>query len=323
MIKSLIYFAKKSFIFVLGFFVVVFVLEALISFAIKKIKVGEYGVLNKIDSGEINADILVCGSSRALKAVNPKIIEKVTGFTCYNIAADGADLGVQLPKLKWYLNKNKKPKIIIQDIAQFGDVISNRIYEPFKYLPYLSDDSLYNGLLRIDKDFWLHKYLFPTNLIYYNFDFYAKLFQELVLTIKKQDIYVNGFLPDQSKWSGNLELLQKENPEGFTVYFSEDYKVYLHQLVKLCKENRIILLLTVLPVYYKIQEMTKNREEAMKTYKSFEENPFVVYLDFLDVDFTSDLENFYNFSHVNLKGAEKFSYFLSKQINLILSQNAN
>lgn len=311
-------FAKKSLAFIFGFLAIVYILEEIINFSVTKIKVGEYGVMNRINGGVINADVLVSGSSRALKAVNPKIIERETGLTCFNIAADGADLGVQLPKLKWYLNKNKKPKILVQDIAQFGDVISNRIYEPFKYLPYLDDDSLYNGLLRVDKDFWIHKYLFPSNLIYYNFDFYAKLFQELYLTLKKEDNFINGFLPDNSKWSGNFELLQKENPDGFVSYFSEEYKNYLYQLKQLCKENEIVLLFTVLPVYYKIQEITKKKEAAIDFYKTLEQYPFTYYVDFLDAEFTSNQENFYNFTHLNLNGANKYSIFLAESLNKML-----
>lgn len=316
----MISFAKKSIGFILGFLILTFLLETTINFAIKKIKVGEYGVLNKINSGLINTDILILGSSRALKAINPAIIEKHSGLSCYNIAADGADLGVQLPKLKWYLNNNKKPKILIQDIAQFGDVISNRVYEPFKYLPYLNDDSLYYGLLRVDSDFWFHKYFFPSNLIYYNFDFYTKLFQELYLTLKDNDIYVMGFLPDNSKWSANFELLMKEHPEGFSAFVSEEYASYLNELKQVCKENDIILLLTVLPVYQKIQDITKNKEAAINFYLDLEEAPHVYYLDFLDSDFTAEVNNFYNFTHVNINGANKFSELLANRVTIIFNQ---
>lgn len=316
--KSLISFTKKSLIFIFGFLAIVYLLELAINFTIRRIRVGEYGVLNKIDGGEINADIIVSGSSRALKAVNPIIIQRETGLTCYSIASDGADLGVQLPKLKWYLNRNKKPKILIQDIAQFGDGISNRIYEPFKYLPYLSDDSLYLGLLKVDRDFWIHKYLYPSNLIYYNFDFYSKLFQELFLTLKEEDNFINGFLPDNSKWSANFELLKNENPNGFEAYISTDYEVYLRELKQLCLEKKIIVLFTVLPVYQKVQDLTKNKEAAIEFYSSLEDIPHAYYVDLLDSVFTSDKENFYNFTHVNLNGANKYSSTLSKQIKLIL-----
>ena len=39
---------KKVFYFIIGFLTVVYFLEVLINFAVKKINVGEYGVLNKI-----------------------------------------------------------------------------------------------------------------------------------------------------------------------------------------------------------------------------------------------------------------------------------
>lgn len=317
--KALISFTKKSLIFIFGFLAIVYILGLAINFTIKRITVGEYGVLNKIDGGEINADIIISGSSRALKAVNPIIIQRETGLTCYNIASDGADLGVQLPKLKWYLNRNKKPKILIQDIAQFGDGISNRIYEPFKYLPYLSDDSLYLGLLKVDQDFWVHKYIFPSNLIYYNFDFYSKLFQESYLTLKEEDNFINGFLPDNSKWSANFELFKKENPGGFEAFISKDYEIYLRELKQLCIEKKIIVLFTVLPMYQKVQDLTRNKDIAIEFYSGLQDIPHAYYVDLLDSVFTSNKENFYNFNHVNINGAnifsEKLSYWIKNKLS--------
>ncbi len=80
-------------------------MQLTINYSTKIITVGEYGVLNKINEGKINAKILISGSSRALKGINPKIIEKGTNASCYNIASDGSDLGVQFSKLKWYLSQ--------------------------------------------------------------------------------------------------------------------------------------------------------------------------------------------------------------------------
>ena len=97
----------RTLFFSAGFLVLVFLLQSLILFTVKRINVGEFGVLNKIDRGGINADIIISGSSRAYNGIHPGVIESVTGMSCYNIATNGTDLGVQLPKLKWYLNHNQ------------------------------------------------------------------------------------------------------------------------------------------------------------------------------------------------------------------------
>ncbi len=316
--KEFLYFAQKSIYFVIGFLIFVYILDMLIGFSVRKINVGEYGVLNKIDDGAINADILISGSSRALKAINPQIITQETGMSCFNIASDGSDLGVQFPKLKWYLNKNRKPRILIQDVSQFGGEISTTIYEPYKYVFYLSDDSLYYGLKQIDQRIWIHKYLFPSNLLYYNFDFYTRLFSELHQTLLNQDKYINGYLPDNSRWAGNFELFKKERTKGINCYISQENVNYLYELKEYCENQRIILILIVLPNYYRLKEITHNAEEISMFYAKLENIPYVYYLNYVNIELASLEDNFYNFTHLNADGASKFSTKLAADLIAIL-----
>lgn len=312
--KPLIPFIKKGLLFIIGFLALTYAMETTFNLAIRQIEVGEYGVLNKINDGNINAEILINGSSRALKAINPQIITETTGLTCYNIAADGADIGVQLPKLKWYMANNTKPKIIIQDISQFFGGISTTVFEPFKYLPYISNDSLYKGLLKIDDTFWLHKYLPAANIIYYNFDFYYKLFSELRNSAIGNDHYVNGFLPDSSNWASDFDLYKKQNPIGVKSSVEENYKLYLLELKKHCEINDIVLILTILPNYYRLAELAKNTEEISEFYSSLETIPKIYFLDFGNSSISKNEENFYNFTHLNITGANKFSELIVKEI---------
>lgn len=316
--KSFTAFIKKGTIFITGFLVVVLILQAIILFAIRHINVGEFGVLNKLNRGEINADILISGSSRSLKAINPEVIKDMTGLSCYNISSDGSDLGVQLPKLRWYLNRNQKPKYLIQDLSEFGGSISNTIYEPYKYLAYLSDDSLYSGLLKIDKRMRIHKYLYPTNLVYFNFDFYVKLFQELYLSVKKSDFLINGFYPDNSRWSGNMDLFKEEHPNGLIPSLPNEYISYLVDLVHICKENDITLILTVLPYYYLISEDQVKEVDVISFYSSLEDSHTVYLFDYSKGAISEDVNSFYNFTHLNNSGATMLSELLSRDLLEIL-----
>lgn len=313
-VKVLFPFVKKSLLFILFFLTVVFCLELVINFAVKKVSVGEYGLLNKIDNGNINADIIISGTSRALKAINPKIIEKDLGLSCYNLASDGSDLGVQFPKFKWYLTKNTKPKILIQDVSQFGGSISPKVYQPYKYLPYLSNDELFQGLMKINSDLWFNKYFFPINLIYYNFDFYVELLKELIKSISGHDKYINGFLPDESKWSVDFEKYKKANPSGISCSMSKSYKYYLQELSKFCKNQHIILILVALPNYYRLSELTINQKGVQKYYKNLGKHSNVIFLDFSNSQISKNNKNFYNFSHLNIIGANKLTNLLSMQI---------
>ena len=312
-------FLKKTLLFILGFFVLSFLIDRFVKIVINQIDVGEYGVLNKIDNGKINSDILISGSSRALKALNPEIISNETGLSCFNIASDGSDLGVQLPKIKWYLNNNKNPKILILDISLFGGKISKTIYEPYKYLPYLSDDSLYQGLLNIKEDFWKNKFFFPANLMFYNFDFYVKLFLESINSFKKNDSFINGHLPDNSTWNGSFEKFKTDNPNGINCSISKEFAGYLNELIVLCKKNKIVLFLTVLPNYYELRGITNNLEEVLTYYESLKNEPVIYYFDYSPNVIFRDNRYLYNFTHLNSNGAKIFSSLISKDLVKLLN----
>ena len=67
-------------------------MEYALNIITRNINVGEYGVLNKINEGKINTDILISGSSRALKAVNPEIIKIKTGIKIENRSSNDSTI---------------------------------------------------------------------------------------------------------------------------------------------------------------------------------------------------------------------------------------
>ncbi|PID60696.1 MAG: hypothetical protein CR986_03615 [Ignavibacteriae bacterium] len=291
-----------------------FVYDQTIKWLVREINVEDYGVLNKINEGKINADIIVCGTSRSLKAVNPEIIEQKMGLTCFNISSDGSDLGVQIPKLKWYLTNNKVPKIIIQDLSFFGGSISKIIFKPFKYLPYLDNESLYHGLLSIDQNLWKNKYFFPANLLYYNFDFGVDLVTGLLKSFLGKEIYIKGFFPDNSKWTINVDEYLSKNQE-FKCRITSEFKKYLNELINICIKNDIKLVLVSLPIFYKITENAIGEKEIAQYYHSLEKNnQNIFFFDYNSSSICRDTTNFYNFSHMNLCGAKKLSTLLARDL---------
>jgi hypothetical protein len=296
-------FLIKGILFILVFVVFTYILQSLLILSIRTIKVGEFGVLNKIKKGEINADILISGSSRSLKGINPEVFEKETGLSCYNISSDGVSLEIQVPKLKMYLNNNKAPKVIIQDVDILGGFTLNNIYEPYKYLPYISDKDLLNGLKKIDEDFWLHEYIHITNIPYYNFDFYTILISDLQNSIKGKDLYKKGFYPDNSKWSTSIEQLKINRPDGINVSISKEYDNYLEELIRICNSHKIKLILVSLPYYNEIFSIVNKKADTDKYFQNKSQQDEVYFL---------------NFSHLNSKGADTFSMYLAKKIKELL-----
>jgi hypothetical protein len=149
---------------VLFFAVVVataYVLDATISRGLKQIQTSKFGSLNRVMSGAVDAEVVINGSSRALVHYDPRIIQQVTGYSAYNLGMNGVLIDVQLAVLKSYLQRNSRPKIIIQNLESFTFKTTKpgEIYDPAAYLPYLNDEALYSALRAIDPAVWKWRHI--------------------------------------------------------------------------------------------------------------------------------------------------------------------
>ncbi len=307
----------KGFFFVLIFFLVSFVLQEALIFGIRTIDVGEYGVMNRVVNGEINAEIIISGSSRTWRGINPKIISEITGKSCYNLSSDGVRLELQLPKFKMYLNKNISPTILIQNIDPTSCIISNKIYEPYKYLPYLDDEDFYNGLAKIDDDLWMHKYFPPTNLVYFNFDFYVKFLKEIYYSYIGRETLVQGYFADNSQWSISDNLLSQKYPNGIKPYISKVYVEYLDELEELCRKKNIYILYMSTPQYKEYFNIVKKGMNIHEFFENRAKKSNIGYIDYSESELFDTKEYFYNYNHLNNSGAE----ILSKEIGEYIKMN--
>lgn len=309
-------------IFIGGFLLLTVLLQGIIFFITRRIKIGDFGVLNAIENGIINTEMLVCGSSIGQSHYDPEILSEVTGISCYNIGLSGSALGVQLPALKWYLDKNRSPRFIIQNIDIFIGEIDSYIYEPYKYLPYLNNENLYKGLLRINHQLWLHKYVPIANLIYFNKDFQRSIFLGYFASLKgKKDILTRGYFPNDRPWIGEkLEKeFQKRNAGGIRYNVSKANQGYLRELADVCQKRKIQLIFVISPEKENIVALETNRKEITEFYSQFCNEKRIWFLDLSHSDLSQESELWVNMTHMKAKGAERFSRELGAKIKAKIS----
>src|SRR5215204_5648435 len=87
-----------------GFFLLcvaaLYVTHQSVDAGLRRIKTSHFGVFNKIVSGDINAEVLITGSSRALAHYDARIVQRSTGYTTFNIGVNGSQTDMQLAVLK-------------------------------------------------------------------------------------------------------------------------------------------------------------------------------------------------------------------------------
>jgi len=309
----------QSILFLLIFYLISFILNFMIISVLKSINIGDFGVLNKISKGQINTDIIISGSSRAYVHYNPEIITQKTNLSCFNIGTNGSELDHQIPKLKFYLNNNKAPKILIQDISIHSlNNFKSKVYDPYKYLPYINDKDLYKGFLNIDKYFWVHKYFPITNFIYYNTNFQRHIIREFVLSMKNgKDNLINGFLPQNLSWSETSDTFLKEMT-GIKYSIRDENIQLLKEEIELCKKNNIKLIFVISPLYFESLQKVENSTEIINTIKNVSESNQIIFINYLNSDVNYKKENFYNNMHLNNNGVTIFNYSLCDDLKKII-----
>jgi hypothetical protein len=254
-----------------------------------------------------NQDILIFGSSRAMNQFNSVIIEKNTGLSTYNCGFGGQGLLFSYIQLNESL-KRYTPKIVILDISP-NILLDPESSDKLKILlPYYERDTLiYN---RLTNNNYREKLKFLSSIYPYNSTIislarrYNSQFRD---TLK-------GFIPiDRTIDTTNLDAaISRQFPE--TEIPAAKFN-YLDQIVSLCEEKEVPLVLVMCPVYRLNENLEKMNGQITEYCKN--NYPEVHFADY--TKHALFLENARYFSdnlHLNNTGAQLFT----NEIAMVLSQ---
>jgi hypothetical protein len=293
-----------------------FALDRLIDFGLQRIAVGEFGVWNRIVQGRINADIIISGSSRALTHYDPRVLQQTTGRSAFNIGLNGSQTDMQLARLKTYLRHNRKPQLVIHNLDAFSlQVTHGEVYDPSQYVPYLDEPALFEALSRVDRMTWKWRHL----------PLYGYATQDLRLNWMRglrawlvgepANTHIDGYQPRHSAWTGEFEQFRIRHPNGLRVAVEPAGEQQLDELLSLCAEQNIRVVLSYSPEYLPVQAMTINRAEIMARFDALARRRGAVLLDFSASPISSQQSNFYNSQHLNVDGASAFSQELASRLS--------
>jgi hypothetical protein len=307
------------FIAILGSFA--FALNGLITVGLWHVKTGQYGVSNRIMRGEINTEIVINGSSRALSSFDPRIIQATTGLGAYNIGRNGSQTDMQLAVLKAYLEHNRKPKIVIQSLDGFSFEATREVYNPAQYVPYLDDDALWKPLRQINPGIWKSRYVPLYGYVVDDMTMPWVLGLGELLGWSQREDYFLGFNPRPLKWTGEFKSFRAANPRGVDWPIDPEGRQSLEELVRVCRTNGVQLIFVYAPEYSEMQALTRNRNEVFKGFHELAEEYDVPIWDYSDWRFGADTEYFQNSQHLNEDGAKVFSADLAARLQKFIATN--
>ena len=282
-------------------------LNAMTNSGLRRIKTSQFGVSNKIVQGKINAEIVISGSSRALTHYDPRIIERTTGCPTFNIGLNGSQTDMQLARLKTYLKHNQKPKLLVQNLDLFSFVTSHEIYDPVQYVPYLKEESIYAGVRRVYPDAWKWKYLPLYGYAVEDMRFNWMLGLKALAGIQPKEDHVNGYRPRDTSWTGDFEKFRTNNPNGITMETEAQGERDFEELLGVCAEQGVPVLIVYSPEYYEMQAIERNRKDVLGKAKEMTGHFNFPLWDYSESPICRDRSNFYNSQHLNESGASAFS----------------
>ena len=297
-----------------------FVLDFYISNQLKKSKTHafrEYPVWNDINAGNINADLLIMGSSRAWRHIDPDIINDSLKLKSYNLGMDGQHLPMQLWRYETFLQKNRQPKIIVYSLDFFMLAYTNELFNKDQFLPYLLFNFEAEKYLKNYKGFDYFDYRFP--LIRYCGASKAIFHTARITLFPKQNKNgrVSGFYAEDKKWNQDFEKV-KATMKNYDASIDTSILNQFDQYLKDCQRKNIKVILVYSPEYIEGQHFVSNRNEVIKTFENIAKINSIPFLNYSSDTISFQKSLFYNATHLNKKGAELFSKKLSSDLKEFL-----
>ncbi|WP_289004985.1 hypothetical protein [uncultured Parabacteroides sp.] len=264
---------------------------------------------------QINADILITGSSRASFHVDPYILDSILQKETFNIGLSGGPYEISEVALRIYKKHNKKKiKLILcnVDFLWFGNYAfpGSRVdYAPFYHDPSFEAIVEAMNLSPTEKYIPAVRYGGQTDLFKKAFGIGPKWEDDL---IERKAIWRKGaFLVDKVFQPLDLLASSKLFQRG-----EKRIKRFTHFLDE-CKEDSIQVVLLKSPIHPSAYKELTNIEDSFLLIDSIAEAYRLNVLDYTDY-LIEDTTCFLDPVHLNYKGAELFSTCLAHDVDSLL-----
>jgi hypothetical protein len=264
----------------------------------------EFPVWNDLYKGKINSDIVIYGSSRAWRHINPTMISDSLHKTAYNLGVNGHSYKSQYFRHFLLLKYNKKPKIIIQTLDVTSFEKSSDLYNPDQYLPYMLNNIemkklTYNEYQPID-------YKLPMIRYFGKKEAFMEIIKLFVNPGSNIPLRTRGSLARDIMWNNDLIVAQQKlgsfevKSDSSIIHLFEKYLNECHQL-------NIQVIFVYTPEYIEGQKFVSNRSDIMALYYQFSQKYDIPFYDYSNDSMSFHKEYFYNSGHLNKAGAELFT----------------
>jgi hypothetical protein len=310
LMKRLLFFAALA-------LTLVWVFRALEYEGVRRCKLPEFVKLRKTFLEKNDAELLVLGSSRAACQFVPEIIEKHTGLKTWNAGMTGSTLPFFRATLEAWLVNNAPPKAVVinLDIHALNDT-ADPVFDYPRYLPYLGNEALYNGLKKQDKKFAAYRYLAPYGLAQGN----VRLLNAGLrgwLNNASSVMYYGGYEETVKRgYSNNLDSMVTV---GDAPLPSKTYIAELSSFLEFCKAKNIKPVLVLSPLYALRKNGIGNYDFIVLMINETAKKHGVPLIDISLTGISYNPDYYADPAHLTRQGAEKFSELAGMNVSKVLN----
>jgi hypothetical protein len=302
--------------FIIPIIIFLFISDHIITQGLRVSGYGEYKEWNEIFNGNINADLVINGSSRPFTAISPSILDSVLHLKSFNLAMNGSEFCHTNTKYLIYNEFNKAPKIVIQALDMHSLRKTDALPFPEQFLPYFEND-LIKKLVVSYGDFSTFDFYIPSFKYLYKYTVQFVGICEYFNLIHFNNRNYKGYRKTNLKtWDGEGETTKFiiKHPHGIVINLDTISVKLFDSFLQNSKKLNIKVILVYPPLFIEYQYLIINREEIMNLYKQFTKKYDLIFLDYSNDPISYNKSLFYNANHLNAEGSEIFSKKLSIDI---------
>ena len=287
------------------------IVDWMISSGLRKTDIRRYAAWNDIYSGKIDADLVVLGNSQAWCSYNTYVMDSMLGINTYNLGIDGHSLHYWLIRYDTYRRFNPKPKIILLNVCFAGTftIMADEAYDREQFFPYINDKVLVSQVAKAKRITWIDRNAPLCRYFGYRNDVENGISAFFGKTDFQDGGMYKGFRGNDYAWSSNG--VPRES------YDSVDMKLVdeLERFAEECDRENIQLVFVKYPMCYPVVEHVRNLRESDSIFETVAGRYNMPILGYYYSDVTKDSTNYYNYSHLNRKGAEQFTVKLCRDLD--------
>ena len=264
---------------------------------------------NEYIANNVDAPVLIFGSSRAIHHYVPRIFRDSLGMDCYNCGQDGMGIILFYGRYKM-ITERYVPKVIVYDVLPSFDFEAGDDYSYLGWLkPYYDKEGIDSIFWKIAPD---ERYKMCSQMYRYN----GKILQMLIDNVRNMHEDDNGYRPAY----GTMKYEPQKQTEVATMNLDAVKLYFWKKFIQDCHQKGTQLIFALSPFY-------GGSHSAHRTYSAIYDLstryniPIVNHYN--DKDFVNHKDLFMDSYHMNYLGAEMFSKKIAGELRKIASSKDN